>query len=270
MSLAGMTRFSKCLCIASRGSSSCIVQSSSPWLASQQLRSSSDSSSNGRKDSYFGWLREVFSEQRIKERKESLRDELKRGYVNDLKDFRANQGKVFRSFDKLLAPEASFRFPELSFVDKNEKPVYVPADDGSVKVALVCIAFRNGAEDMLASWRRPFRDHLQGRETARIYDASLVDSGLMGMWPFRQMIMNGSASAQHELQGEEHPLTDFVFHFGETREARKALGITNLLTGYVYLLDSQGRVRWRGSGMPDRWEVEVMLHASDALLKDKK
>ena len=96
----------------------------------------SEPAAKEKKGGYFGWLREVFSEEKIKERKESLKDELKRGYVNDFKELRANQGKVFAASDSLWGSEASKPFPALPFVNREDKPAQVPvvaADDGSVK-----------------------------------------------------------------------------------------------------------------------------------------
>eukprot|EP00951_Prasinocladus_malaysianus_P023677 scaffold201984_cov46-Prasinocladus_malaysianus.AAC.1 len=70
---------------------------------------------------YFGWLKEVFSEERIKRRKESLRDELKRGYVNDFKELKTNQGKAFRASEKLADPQASIQFPAIELLSPSGK-----------------------------------------------------------------------------------------------------------------------------------------------------
>uniref|UniRef100_A0A061QV53 Mitochondrial ATPase complex subunit ATP10 n=1 Tax=Tetraselmis sp. GSL018 TaxID=582737 RepID=A0A061QV53_9CHLO len=222
------------------------------------------SSEGGERTGYFAWLRDVFSEERIRARKESLRDDLKRGYVNDLKDLRANNGKVFYAADKLAEPQASTVFPGLRLVSPSEAPVEVPARDGSVRAALVCIAFRNGAEEMLSTWREPFRERLAGQTFARVYDLSLVDSAVMGLWPFRGMIIRDAT----KNAGGPPPSVELAFHFGDSLEARKALGITNLLTGYVYLVDSRGLVRWRGSGRAEPWELEVMLKGAQRLLQN--
>mmetsp|Transcript_16180 Transcript_16180/g.45087 ORF Transcript_16180/g.45087 Transcript_16180/m.45087 type:complete len:279 (+) Transcript_16180:129-965(+) len=214
---------------------------------------------------YFGWLREVFNRERIQARNESLKDELKRGYVNDLRELNSNKGKAFRAHEKLAAVQASYLFPKLDFVDTEGAPVEVPAGDGSVQVALVCVAFRNGAEEMLSSWREPFKAQFAGTPGAVVYEMSLVDSSVMGMWPFRQMILRGGALASAAAPKPALPTTT-VFHFGDTRSARKMLGITNLLTGYVYLVDPQGRVRWRGCGTAEQWELEALLQGATELL----
>lgn len=86
------------------------------------------------------------------------------------------------------------------------------------------------------------------------------------VWPFRGMIMRGARAAADASTAGHPPMTEYGFHFGDTREARRELGITNLLTGYVYLVDAAGRVRWRGSGLAEQWEVEAMLDGAAELL----
>ncbi len=38
---------------------------------------------------------------------------------------------------------------------------------------------------------------------------------------------------------------------------------------YAYLIDSNGLVRWRGSGLAEQSEVDGLLQAADQLLKSK-
>lgn len=47
---------------------------------------------------------------------------------------------------------------------------------------------------------------------------------------------------------------------------RDALGITNLLVGYVYLVDGEGRVRWRAHGEPTEREIDCLRRGAEALL----
>lgn len=49
-----------------------------------------------------------------------------------------------------------------------------------------------------------------------------------------------------------------MYAFGDAYEFRKVLGVPNLLSGYVFLLDRKGRVRWRASGMATEQELDSM------------
>lgn len=65
------------------------------------------------------------------------------------------------------------------------------------------------------------------------------------MWPFRNLIVSSGASqSSHGAELQPHK----AFYFGDTDQIMQAARMTNRLTGYVYLLDSAGRLRWQASG----------------------
>lgn len=141
---------------------------------------------------------------------DSLRDELKRGYVNDLKELRANSGKAFRATEKLAGDLAAAPFPStLALVDPRGAPLPLPPPDGALRAGLVCVAFRSGAEEMLASWREPFRAQFAGETAARVYELSLVDSALMGV----------SSSPTAPLQGRTPVATGTRLHSAQRAAA---------------------------------------------------
>ncbi|DBA80403.1 TPA: hypothetical protein ACH3X2_007342 [Trebouxia sp. C0005] len=84
---------------------------------------------------------------------------------------------------------------------------------------------------------------------------------------------NSPGLGQHQARAEVGSAktstmqTDFLFHFGDTTQIRKALEMPNRLTGYAFLIDSNGLVRWRGSGLAEQSEVDGLLRAADQLLK---
>lgn len=39
---------------------------------------------------------------------------------------------------------------------------------------------------------------------------------------------------------------------------------------YVFLVDSQGRLRWRGSGSPSEKEMQTLLRCTDELLQQEQ
>ncbi|KAK9818253.1 hypothetical protein WJX72_009658 [[Myrmecia] bisecta] len=141
---------------------------------------------------------------------------------------------------------------------------------GSQSAALVCIAFRAGAEEWIRSWTQPYKAQYAGRPGAAVYELSLVESKVMSLWPFRQMIVSaGSKPSGASAEDAAQMPTTYLFHFGDTEVLRQALQMTNRLTGYIYLVDSSGRVRWRGSGLADAQELRSLLSCTDQLLTSK-
>ncbi|KAJ0085198.1 hypothetical protein Patl1_07064 [Pistacia atlantica] len=58
-----------------------------------------------------------------------------------------------------------------------------------------------------------------------------------------------------------------VFSFGDHYYIRKELKILNLLTGYIFLLDKFGRVRWQGFGFSTPEELSSLLSCTSLLLQ---
>lgn len=73
----------------------------------------------------------------------------------------------------------------------------------------------------------------------------------------RQRVNAGQAKAG-EVQSVP---VEVVYAFGDTWSFRRSLRIRNKLTGYVFLVDKKGRVRWRGTGFSTGSEVQSLCNA---------
>ena len=132
---------------------------------------------------------------------------------------------------------------------------------------LLSIAFRYGAEKILDSWRKPWQQEFSARPDVRLLELSFVESVVMTVWPFKQMILRAQLRRQQkQTHTDQQVPVEFLFHFGEAKPLRQALGMSNTLTGYAVLLDSQGRVRWKGCGMAKPDEVDSLLTSTQQLL----
>ncbi|CAK9186791.1 unnamed protein product [Ilex paraguariensis] len=60
-----------------------------------------------------------------------------------------------------------------------------------------------------------------------------------------------------------------VYSFGDNYYFRKELKILNLLTGYIFLLDKFGRIRWQGFGLAAQEELSSLLSCTSLLLGEK-
>ena len=82
---------------------------------------------------------------------------------------------------------------------------------------------------------------------------------VMRMWPFRGMIR--SSAARSQLQ-EGQLEAQHAFIFGSADDVMRATRMSNRLTGYVYLMDGQGRLRWQAAGPPQ--VLAAAAHAGPA------
>lgn len=79
------------------------------------------------------------------------------------------------------------------------------------------------------------------------------------------MLVNNAAS--ETARSASHTMdTQYLYYFGDLSALIDQLGMSNRLTGYVYLLDSRGRIRWHGSGAPTEDDITSLQAAADELL----
>ncbi|KAK9831445.1 hypothetical protein WJX81_006027 [Elliptochloris bilobata] len=187
---------------------------------------------------------DIFNKEKAAERRKALQDEMRRGYFDDFTDLKETGGRMFPAAEGLAPAATAPTFPAFTALRPDGSEEAMPPVTDAAAAVLVSVAFRAGAEDMLSSWSGPFSSAFGSRPNARWLELSFVESTVMCLWPFRE------------------PL----FHFGDATTQRQALDMTNRLTGYAYLLDSRGCVRWRASGKARGAEAGVLLQAAEQLL----
>lgn len=169
---------------------------------------------------------------------------MQRGYFDDFRDFRDTGGKVWQAPDRLAPASQAPPFPELHALRPDGSVATFPPVRGvgggsttasdeaaaAARASLVIVAFRAGAQEMVEAWAAPFADHFRARPGAvALLELALIESRLMGLWPFKAMLLRGGAASEARYA---LPATQ-LFHFGGTDDLRKALHMTNRLTGCV-------------------------------------
>ena len=131
---------------------------------------------------------------------------------------------------------------------------------------LVCAAFRDGAQPMINMWAKHFDEAFSGSgKNVGLVEVSLVESLVMSLWPFRSMLMaNGARHAG--IYGID---STYLFLFRDVDRFQRAMEMPNRLTGYVYLLDDEHLIRWRGCGFPEEGELQTLVSCTDELLLEK-
>ncbi|KAK8328447.1 hypothetical protein V6Z12_A11G252600 [Gossypium hirsutum] len=96
---------------------------------------------------------------------------------------------------------------------------------------------------------------------------SFIDSWLLCLNPIKRLLLRfmrkSSDGAKDALQRH------IVYSFGDHYYFRKELKILNLLTGYIFLLDKFGRIRWLGFGLAKQGELSSLFYCTEVILEDK-
>ena len=155
---------------------------------------------------------------------------MQHGYFDDFRDFRDSKGKVFQAPARLIPASAAPLFPSIEAVAADGNPISFPSmGPNAPATSLVCVAFRAGAQEMLEAWAEPFSREYQGNSSSHVglYELALIESVVMGLWPFRNMLMkNGVAS-----QGKYAMPATYLYYFKDSELLRTSLHMTNRLTG---------------------------------------
>jgi len=205
----------------------------------------------------------VFNKEVREKEKERLRDELNRGYFDDFRDIKKSGGKIAQASTSLTPVAASPRFPPLEVhVPKGGPALTLPIENSNA--TLICMAFRASAQPMVVSWSSPFAQNFSVSPSINVFEVSVIESSVLSLWPIKRLLLRIMRGSQKEGNALERKV---VYAFGDTYDFRKLLGVPNLLSGYVFLLDRKGRVRWRASGMATEEELESMASCTTRLLQ---
>ncbi|WVZ96752.1 hypothetical protein U9M48_042353 [Paspalum notatum var. saurae] len=211
----------------------------------------------------------------IEKAKARLKEEMSRGYFEDISEIRKNGGKIATA-SKVIIPEAdAVKFPDLAVESLDGRslhlPLSVPAvqeDDSGASAgvipgaSLVCLSFRASSQKMTESWCLPFLDAFSAAKNIHVYEVSFIDSWLLSSGPVRRTFLK-------VMRKSGDPQRHVVYAFGDHYDFRKKLEIRNLLTGYIYLVDRLGRIRWQGFGSSTDEELSSLTACTSILLDEK-
>ena len=125
------------------------------------------------------------------------------------------------------------------------------------KVALVCIAFIRSAQGMIDSWAQPFEQEFGKDSMFTVYEVPMINKS----WKVLSWMID--AGMRGGIPVEKHD--EVVTFYGEYSGYQEALGMENTNLAYVFLLDPEGIVRWKGQGYASFETEKELLNAAMTL-----
>nr|AKM76486.1 AT1G08220-like protein [Geranium phaeum] len=207
-----------------------------------------------------------------------LTDEMNRGYFADIGELKRHGGKIAQASKIIIPAMVATKFPplEVSYSDGRvlKLPIIpngkAPNAEGTPnrKASLVCLSFRANSEAMINSWSVPFLQTFSASKDAELYEVSFIDSTILCWKPIKKLLLRKLRSSNPDEKNDALQ-RQIVYSFGDHYDFRKELKILNLLTGYIFLLDKFGRIRWHGSGEASKEELDSLLSCTSLLLEEK-
>ncbi|KAL1345524.1 hypothetical protein HN51_019250 [Arachis hypogaea] len=222
-------------------------------------------------------IHQMRSKAALEKERARILDEMSRGYVADMNEFKQHGGKIAVANKVLIPAMVALKFPDLEVSFSDGKTMKLPirisdnadaAHKSSVpKASLVCLSFRASSQEMINSWSAPFAEAFSKSEDVHLYQVSFIDSWLLCRSPIKRFLLWTMKKPNQESNDalQKH----MVFKFGDHYYFRKELHILNLLTGYIFLLDNFGRVRWQGFGSATKDELSYLVSCTSSLLEEK-
>ncbi|CAN6439345.1 unnamed protein product [Victoria cruziana] len=197
---------------------------------------------------------------------------MNRGYFADISELKKHGGKIAIANKTVVPSMVAKKFPPLEVERSDGSRLKIPIlyDSGSeyVKASLLCLSFRASSQAMIESWCAPFLSAFGSSKDIHLHEVSFVDSWLLSLNPIKKMllrVMKKSSTGEGSLSLKR----ETVYFFGDHYYFRKELHILNLLTGYIFLLDRFGKIRWQGFGLATKEEASSLLSCTYQLLEEK-
>ncbi|KAI1383199.1 ATP10 protein-domain-containing protein [Hypoxylon trugodes] len=206
------------------------------------------------------------------ERREQLTEAMSRPYFRDWRNLQFYKGASFFPPPRCWKAERSLYFPNFCG-DTLARKNYLSQDTTSVlqgKVSIVGLFSSRWAQDQVNTFLTKEKnlklDHILKEHpdiTQRVHIN--VEENSMKAWMIRLFINNIRKSI-----GEEDCGRYFIVRKGLSDEIRENIGMLNLRVGYVYLVDSECRIRWAGSGRGSPDDKDGLVNGVVRLIDEMK
>ena len=134
------------------------------------------------------------------------------------------------------------------------------SNDPNAQCTLLAVSFRDFGYQQLPSWTEPFAREFANNSRVEVYRL-IVSEGWFTRYVLRIAVQ---ASVKANTAAQDYGQT--LLHFASDSIAfRDPLRMHNLLSGYVFLLDGLGRVRFAGSGQASAEEVNKLVQLAQEL-----
>ena len=190
-------------------------------------------------------------------------------YFRDWSNLRFHKGKTFIAPKTLIRAEMALYFPNIrgvTLAEPHDEQDTTTALEG--RISIICVFTGTWAQVQTASFtdnNEKLRKILKaGKGLIQRADLNVEDNTMKA--GLIRMFMGG---IRRKLPENRHGRY-FLVRRGFEDDMRKNIGIFNNQVGYVYLVDSECRIRWAGCAEADQEEIESLLRGVKRLVQELK
>lgn len=213
-------------------------------------------------------IKDAFSAQERERRQKEIDYDLKHSPFYDSKSFTNTQGKIFLPPISFFKQDKALYFPnfEAYTLAKNKRKLY---DLLANKVTILRLSSAIAGENCINSYVTDYLSE-SGYENfkTKYPHAQIVDVNLPQTWIKGLFVSLAKNNLRKMIPPARHDNYFIVPHSLFTGEVKRTLKCDNACSGYLYILDNTGRIRWATSGIADEEETEVLWRTVRALDKE--
>lgn len=222
------------------------------------------------------WLKD---ENRLK-RKENLEKEFATSGMYDMFIYRKTKGKVFISPKSYFKKDKALYFPNLIANEnlvkqKNISTYNAFIDNGNHSKYSILRIFSNGVgekhtkryfadgENNFLNSNESYHQLLQKYPHSQVVNFSLYDN-FFKKWLFKTFTAKNMA--KKSVSEASYLKNYFLFDSSKfTVPFRETINYLNSVTGYIYIVDNSGKIRWLSSGDPLKSDLDTMWNTIKGL-----
>lgn len=200
------------------------------------------------------------------------KQKISRPYFRDWTNMQYHKGKTFLSPPRLFKADLSHYFPNLfgqTLLKVDRKPRdTTPVLEGKASVVTLFSSAwaENQVQSFVSKKANPALHELLGKSNGKAQMVQInVEDNSLKYWIIR--LFMGSL---RKRVGKDNWGRYFVVRRGISDEIREHIGLLNSKVGYTYLVDSNCRIRWAGSGPSEPEEKEGLVKGVQRLLDEMK
>ncbi|KAM0684500.1 Mitochondrial ATPase complex subunit atp10 [Mitosporidium daphniae] len=180
-------------------------------------------------------------------------------FASQLRQFERAKGKLFQASIFASAEDAPL-MPRIRAIALDRSSFVLPDECHRRKATLVAISFSAMGSNHVDSFVNPFVA-TKRQSCVACYQVRVVENTLYALlWPLIWL----------STMDIPKPRRAFVTnYFGGMQSQAHQLGVRNRIPGYVFLVDSEGKIRWKATGEATRAEIEQMFTVCDGLTANR-
>ncbi|KAF9940289.1 Mitochondrial ATPase complex subunit atp10 [Modicella reniformis] len=193
-------------------------------------------------------------EKNLEKRKELLHD-FQSGYFAEFSELSKTGSKLWKGTANMIAADKALYMPNIVGTSlKTSEPIEL-VDLLRGKISLVCISGTRFGEEQIETFTTPFsKKWPSGQVGSKVQFVELniqenpLKAGLVRMMvPF----------VKKSIPEERH--TNYILHYKPIKHLKDPLSMQNSYLGYVFLVDSNCKIRWGAHGRGTDTEIKTLL-----------